>query len=328
MPGVLVVSPASPADLGAAGLVEAIVDGLDGWRPAVTSPTRVLRALPRSAGLVVAGGTLFAGEDGGRRLARVARWVAAGRALRRPVVLLGVGAVGLRDRPARRAIRVAEGCDLLVLRDEDSAAALCRCGARPPLRIGADPTWTLLDRRPPPPGDGGDRVVVVPGRSGLLLRRVLSLLAGLDVEAAVLPWGHPLPPAAAPAALPAPAGVLGGRDLLAAAAGIAVTTALHGLVAAASAAVPAVAVGSEPGLEAMASRLSQPWLPATLDEPALAAGLSAARASGPATASAVKSEVARAEEGFRLVRLILNGGTGEEAETLVGLPLGPVTWQQ
>jgi hypothetical protein len=51
----------------------------------------------------------------------------------------------------------------------------------------------------------------------------------------------------------------------------------------------------------------------------------AGRYPDPAT---VRSEIAGAEEGFRLMRLLLNGGAVEDAGEITGLPLRPTEWAQ
>ena len=60
---------------------------------------------------------------------------------------VGVGADDLPGREARPLARwLVRHTDLLVLRDEESAAVLAAAGAPTPFRVGADPAWTLLGR--------------------------------------------------------------------------------------------------------------------------------------------------------------------------------------
>jgi hypothetical protein len=40
----------------------------------------------------------------------------------------------------------------------------------------------------------------------------------------------------------------------------------------------------------------------------------------------VQAEVTRAEQGFRLLRLLLSGGRSDDAETIGALPLCPAEW--
>ena len=71
--------------------------------------------------------------------------------------MIGVGADDLRGRQAQVIARwLVRHADLLVLRDEESAAALAVAGAPKPFWIGADPAWLLAAR------DGRRRVVPRP----------------------------------------------------------------------------------------------------------------------------------------------------------------------
>ena len=232
-----------------------------------------------------------------------------------PVLLLGVGAVApARPRAGRPMSRLADSADLVVLRDEPSAAALRTAGASPPFRVGADPTWTLLDRQAGSLTDGNQRsgTVVVPDPLGTRARPLVDLLARLGQRPRLLAWG--------------PAGrLVDARDHLARTE-LVVSFRFHALVAAAAAGTACLAMGSDPGLGPLAARLGQPWAAAAEDTGALELLLDEARRRGPAAPSAVKAEVARAEEGFRLARLLLSKGEGDEAETLVGLPLEARPW--
>jgi len=99
------------------------------------------------------------------------------------------------------------------------------------------------------------------------------------------------------------------------------------MVTAGAAGVPAIAYAHEPKLAAAARRLGQPALrpgadPAQLGEQLVAAAEEAV----PPSRAAVRAEVAAAEEGFRLLRLVLDGGRGEEAGAIGTLPLKPAEW--
>jgi hypothetical protein len=60
--------------------------------------------------------------------------------------------------------------------------------------------------------------------------------------------------------------------------------------------------------------------------PAIGEAALAALQGPPAAAPAVKAEVARAEEGFRLLQLVLTRGRGRPADDVSGLPLVPKPW--
>ena len=63
--------------------------------------------------------------------------------------------------PATPARLLVRGSDLLVLRDEESACVLAEAGVPTPMRVGADVTWTSLDRPSRPRRRRGIAVVVV-----------------------------------------------------------------------------------------------------------------------------------------------------------------------
>ena len=78
-------------------------------------------------------------------LRRTAALAAVTRALRKPFALVGVGAAPLHGASARGLARaIVRAADLLILRDEESAAHLAAIGAPTPIRVGADAAWTLL----------------------------------------------------------------------------------------------------------------------------------------------------------------------------------------
>ena len=100
----------------------------------------------------------------------------------------------------------------------------------------------------------------------------------------------------------------------------------HGLIAAASAGVPFVSYAHEAKLEALARRLRQPVV-GPADSPAdIADAVLGALDAAPADAGAVAAERERAEEGFRLLRVLLSRGRSDEAAALDGLPLRPEGW--
>jgi polysaccharide pyruvyl transferase WcaK-like protein len=97
----------------------------------------------------------------------------------------------------------------------------------------------------------------------------------------------------------------------------------HALLAAGAAGVPAVAVAHESKLAALARRLGQSAVPVRFNPAVLAElVLAAVTTPGPAPAG-VKEQISLAEEGFRLLRMVLSGGDSGEADTLRALPLAP-----
>jgi polysaccharide pyruvyl transferase WcaK-like protein len=101
----------------------------------------------------------------------------------------------------------------------------------------------------------------------------------------------------------------------------------HALVAAAAAGRPFVAYAHEPKLAAAARRLGQPAIdPAGGADELAAVLLSAANRPAAPALSAVRAEIARAEETMRLLRLVLSDGRTGEPEEIGTLPLEPAEW--
>ena len=101
----------------------------------------------------------------------------------------------------------------------------------------------------------------------------------------------------------------------------------HALVAAAAAGAPFLAYAHEPKLAAIARRLGQPAV--------IAQRVGRRRRRGDRrrgelpvapSGSAVRAELARAEEGMRLLRLLLSEGRSDEADVIGALPLKPAEW--
>jgi polysaccharide pyruvyl transferase WcaK-like protein/glycosyltransferase involved in cell wall biosynthesis len=342
----LIVASSAPLDTTAVHRMEAVGrDDLVG----------LARCMARANAVVVAGGTVFKTlhPSTGRRpldlLLRLVALMLAAKAMRKPVALVGVGVGALDHRGARRLTRAAvRAADLLVLRDDESAARLAAAGARPPFRVGADPAWTLLAPRTDgvplaeaSPNGAGERPVIV-ALSHLAGGKDLAdwLAAGLGpvlaagVRLRLLPWQ--LRDGALAAALAArlggavelmgpPADLVAARDALAGAR-LVVGLRLHALVAAAATAVPFVAYAHEPKLEGVARRLEQPAVARSAPASALTAAILGALDRPAPSAAALRRERARAEEGFRLLRVLLARGRTEEAADLDGLALRPEEW--
>jgi polysaccharide pyruvyl transferase CsaB len=309
---------------------------------------RVVQLIARADAVVVAGGTIFkalhpsCGRPPLALLRRTAALAAMTRALRKPLALVGVGAAPLEGAAARRLARaIVHSADLLILRDEESAEHLAGIGAPTPFRVGADPAWILL---PDPPESGhpaGGPVVVA----------LSHLAGGADIADRLAAGLQPVADAGIPLRLDpwqpdgdreladAVARRLGGRaeiapgprDLPAARDGMAgarlvLAQRFHALVTAASAGVPALAVAHEPKLEGLARRLDQPAVAAGAAPQEFAAAVLGALDAAPASAAAVRRERAAAEDGFRLLRVLLAGGRSHEAVDIDGLALRPQEW--
>jgi polysaccharide pyruvyl transferase WcaK-like protein len=318
-------------------------------------PLAVAGQAIRADAVIVGGGTVFKMLDGstGRHrhslLANASALVGSASLLGRPVAMVGVGA-GRIEGPAATVLTkfLVRHSDLLILRDEESAETLSATGATGPFRVGADPAWTLLA---PPEAAGpsrAPRVLVVPSReaAGRIggRGRLLRLLAGTierlranGVEVALQAWQRDangidddeamvdvlrgqldasVEVVAAPRSLPDAVESIR-------AFGTVLCLRFHSLVATAAAGTPAVALAHEPKLAGLARRLGQHAVPPTVSPEQLTeATLESIDAPGPAPAI-VKEEIDRAEEGFRLLRVFLAGGT-DESDRLGALPL--VSW--
>lgn len=320
--------------------------------------TAVMRQVRAADAVVFAGGTIFkelrsaTGRSPSDLLGRALAMGFGTRALGKPLALVGVGAAPLRlGRSRMLARQLVRQANLLVLRDEESADVLADAGAPAPFRIGADAAWPLLDDAP----KGGvdvdrdpcDEVVVALSHDAgdrdladaLAAMLVPVLAAGLPVT--LQPWqvgrvgqrddidlaravnarlGGTARLDVPPADLPEARERFAGARLV-------VAQRFHALVAAASAGVPAIAYAHEPKLVGLARRLRQPSLTPGEDPARLGAAiLDAARMAQAPSAAAVRSQVAAADEGFRLLRLVLDGGRNPDADTIGSLPLRPDRW--
>ena len=308
--------------------------------------SRVARTIARADAVVVAGGTIFkalhpsCGRAPLSLLRRTAALAGVSKAMRKPLALVGVGAAPLHGQTALMLTRaIVRAADLLVLRDEESAAHLADVGAPTPFRVGADAAWTLV---PDPPAGAHEGPVVV-ALSHLAGGRELAdrLAAGLEpvldagIPVRLDPW-QPDGDAALAAAVVAR---LGDRvqlapppaDLLAARSGmlgarLVLAQRFHGLVAAASAGVPTLAVAHEPKLAGLARRLDQPAVAADAPPVTLSSAVLSALDAVPPSVAAVRRERASAEDGFRLLRVLLARGRSEEAIDVDGLALRPEEW--
>ncbi|MBS1845556.1 MAG: polysaccharide pyruvyl transferase family protein [Actinobacteria bacterium] len=321
-------------------------------------PAAVVRAAAGTDASVLAGWSIGAGDGTRPGLWTAVALVAAAKLRGRPTALLGISARGGRSAWERRlSRRLLGGADLVVLRDELSARHLEAAGVEGPFRIGADPAWLDIQdggaaggKRPRTDGrerDNGGTAAVRPRRVVVaiearacpadlvaLLGEALDGLATDGVEIALQPWhaaavdwrDHGLVAELAgrvgtPVPVLAPLSNLGAGDASITAAGAVVALGSHALIAAAAAGVPAVAVACEPAIADLARRLDQPLVAADASAGEVRAAIAAALDHEPALPNAVEGQIATAEEGFRLLRVLLSEGRSDEVTELSGLPL-------
>jgi polysaccharide pyruvyl transferase WcaK-like protein len=309
------------------------------------------RAVRNADAVVLAGGTVFATlhPSSGRSTHGLLAWALLlagwGQAAGKPVAMLGVGADRLPDARARWLARaLVRRADLLVLCDEESAHTLAAGGAPIPFRVGADPVWTLVDQAPVTPRNRDGVVVALdhlPGGGDLADRLATALgpllTSGVKVELQSWQGGDTATgPGGLASAIAArldgrvdvtapPANVLKAAIRLAGAR-LAVCLSAHAMVAAAAAATPLVAVTHNLKLVGLARRLQQPAVPITADPATIAATVLSGLDGPPASPAAVHTEIARAAEGFRLLRLLLTHGTAPDVDSFDGLSLVPAPW--
>jgi len=333
----LIVVSSDPADTARRHRVRAV--------PA--SAVAVARAAMTSDVVVVGGGTIFkslhrsTGRHANSLLRNTAALVTGARLRGTKVAMVGVGADDLHGREAQLLARwLVRRCDLLVLRDEESAAVLAAAGAPMPCWIGADPAWVLAAEL------GG--VETFPGREPTITV-ALSHLAGDAGFAARLgaalapfatshaiqlqPWqlgaggrdaeladalreeiGPDAKVLDAPQSLGAAVASFAGNDLV-------VALRFHAVVAAGMAGTRVVAAAHEPKLAGLTRRLGQVSFPTHATTEVVHAAIAHALAHPPAARAAVASEIAAAERTFGLLRLLLTGGATDEPERIAGLPL-------
>jgi polysaccharide pyruvyl transferase WcaK-like protein len=105
--------------------------------------------------------------------------------------------------------------------------------------------------------------------------------------------------------------------------GVALCVAPHALISAAAAAIPAVALDGCPGVASLARRLEQPLLGPDATAAEIAAAVLGSLERDPAPEAAKRREIAAAEEGLRLLRLLLSEGESEDSGEISGLSLKP-----
>jgi polysaccharide pyruvyl transferase WcaK-like protein len=324
-------------------------------RSSPATPLGAVGAVMRSDALVIAGGTIFKSlhRSTGRRrnalLRNTMALVALARARRAKVAMIGVGADDLRGQQARRIARWLVGhVDLLVLRDEESAAVLAAAGAPTPMWIGADPAWLLapdIAATADPPRKHESSIVVALSHlagDGGLVANLAAALRSLreDYSVHLQPWqvgagGRDLELAESlRERLGSDVKVLDAPDSLAsavatsAAADLVVGLRFHALVAAGIAGTRFVAIAHEPKLAGVARRLGQLSVPSHASADVLAAAIAGGLGGDPVPPAAVAAEVTTAERMFGMLDLLLSGGAADEPERVAGLTLsdGAGTW--
>jgi polysaccharide pyruvyl transferase WcaK-like protein len=265
---------------------------------------------------------------------------AGSKAQGKPLAMIGMGAGKLPDgRPRALARTLVRFPDLLVLRDEESAEVLSSTGAPTPFRVGADPAWTLLDAPPEQHENGSDTILVALsshcGGPDLVDRLVgaLAPLTGFRIK--LQPWQVVGPMSDATLAhelearlprrveiVPPPRDLVEARQLYSTA-NVVLSLRFHALLAAASAGVPFVAMAHEAKLAGLARRLHQDAVGPEEPPERVTEAILAASQGPPPPPATVRGEIARAEESFRLTRLLLNRGRSPEAAEVTGLPLVP-----
>jgi polysaccharide pyruvyl transferase WcaK-like protein len=305
------------------------------------------RAASAADALVIGGGTIFKSlhQSTGRRrnslLRNTMALVAGARARGTKVAMIGVGADDLRGRQAQAIARwLVRHVDLLVLRDEESAAVLAAAGAPAPFWIGADPAWTLTAALTDIESFPGREPTITVALSHLagdatfarsLATALVPFLATHSVR--LQPWqveaggrdhelaetlrelmGPDVKVLDAPASFPAAVASLVGDDLV-------VGLRFHALVAAGMAGTRFVAVAHEPKLAGLARRLDQIAVPTHATSAVLHGALEHALVHEPVAPAAVAREVSGAERSFGLLRLLLSGGAVDEPERVAALPL-------
>lgn len=304
--------------------------------------------------LVIAGGTIFKTlhPSTGRRptalLRNAVALVAGARARGTKVAMVGVGADDLRGRPARGLARwLVRHVDLLILRDEESAAVLADAGAPAPFWIGADPAWVLAgDTAVAGPLGGPSRTVTIAlshlaGDDQMLANLAAAVRPSLGTYSVQLqPWQVGAQGRDADFAetlrelLSTDVKVLDPPDSLATAAvtfgddDLVIGLRFHALVAAAMAGTRFLAVAHEPKLAGLARRLGQVSVPAHASADVLRGAVVHALEHDPVSPVAVAAEVDAARRSLDLMRLLLDAEASGAAQDVAGLALsdGAGSW--
>ena len=340
----VVVASSDPVDTASRHGVRAIPGG--------ALPTA--RAAAAADLLVIAGGTIFktlhpsTGRPPTALLRNAAALVAGARSRGTRVAMVGVGADDLRGRTARLLARwLVCHTDLLILRDEESAAVLAGAGAPTPFWIGADPAWVLAaDPVDAQPAGGRPRTTTIAlshlaGDERMLANIAIAVRPSIGACPVQLqPWQVGARGRDADVAdrlgelLSSDVKLLDPPETLTAAAQsfrdaeLVIGLRFHALVAAAMAGTRFLAIAHEPKLAGVARRLGQVAVPTHASADVLRAALEGALDHDPAPAVAVAAEVEAAMRSLDLLRLLLDDGVSGTPPDVAGLPLsdGEGTW--
>ena len=319
----------------------------DHQRDSILATSRnVAHASRHADAVVVGGGTVFKQLASSARrapnslLRNTAALVAGARASGTSVAMIGVGAGRLRGGAARSLCRwIIPHTDLLVLRDEESAAVLADTGTRPPFWIGADPAWTLFDV--PHDADRGlesRRTITVAlshhaaGRADAdtLIEALRPLTLEWNIR--LQPWQtgtntldhqiavHVQQRLGRAEIIQAPTDIHDAAQIFAQDA-LVIGMRFHALVAAAAVGARFVAISHEPKLAGLARRLEQAAVPAHATAEVLRATIEWALVNEPASPEALRRERAAADHQFQMLELLLNGGMVDEPHRLPAMAL-------
>lgn len=322
-------------------IVVASSTDVDQPRTAAVSPDLlgVGRVFRHVDAVVIAGGTIFkslhpsASRHPVGLLGKTATMLAGARLAGVPLTMVGVGAGDLRSRTAvRLAAWIADHADLLVLRDEESASVLADVGATQPFRVGADPTWTLFDGVAPGNESRDDVVLALSHLADTDVDRLVGRLAHLvepllasGVPVRVQPWqgddgidslvAHGLLRRLGRSPLvrlaPRPQSLDDAVQSFRSARAV-ISLRHHGLVAAAVAGCPFLAVSHEPKLSGLARRLGQASVPPHATPAVLARSALGVLSSDAPSSAAIEGEMAAAARTMRLLRVVVSRGADEE----------------
>jgi polysaccharide pyruvyl transferase WcaK-like protein len=320
-----------------------------GTRTITASALPAARAVREVDAVVVGGGTVFktlhpsTGRAPTALLRNAAALVAGARATGKRVAMVGVGAGELSRRSARALSRwIVPHIDLLILRDEESAAVLSDAGAPAPFWIGSDPTWALAaaDVRRPNPAARSMTIAIShlaadPARMGGFAHALRQWCNDWTVR--LQPWQD----ADVETAYRLRALLGGAAEIVDRPADLAEATSrfaadelviglrFHSLVAAARAGTRFLAVAHEPKLVGLARRLGQVSVPEHASSDVFAGAIAHALRHDPPPSSAVEAEVVNARRSLELLRLLLDDSAHDAARgDLAGLPVsdGDGTW--
>jgi polysaccharide pyruvyl transferase WcaK-like protein len=302
----------------------------------------LLDAVEQSDAVVFAGGALLhvglARAEAYSGIAPAAALCAYARARGKIVAAVGV-TVGLLPRGRDRALArsLVRHSSLLVLRDDESGRSLKAIGAPAPFRIGSDPCWMLVDK-PNDERSRGNHIIAALDDHPVDVRGLAHALDECRREGFEV-WLMPCRPRDSRRSGPIeriaswthtgshiadPVSDLSTLRLTCRGAAAVVTNSVASTVAAASAGSPVIPLEGEPGVDALARRLNANVAPS--HRQSLGHVIAAAARRPSISPALMRAEIAYAEEGFRLLRVLLLHGRTPEATELHGLPLGPIGW--